>query len=519
MTALAILIAVCPLAGTLAAAAGARARLAGAATIAGAAVALAAAITMLATGLRHGVLEGWGGFLYVDSLSGFFLLTVSAVVLLAAGGSAGYLAAEEASGALSGFQVRLYFIFFGLFAALMLASLETGNLGLLFVLLEGSTLASAALVGLEGRARSLEAAWKYVIISSFGVTIALAGTLYLFYSASGLHLTSNLRLTWPYLFANAHALAPQSLRLAFLLAVVGYGTKVGLAPMHTWLPDAHAEAPSPASAMLSAALLNTGMYAIIRFQAIARAGLGDAYPRNVLLTLGFASVIIGAAFMVRRGNFKRLFAYSSVEHMGIIAVALGFGGILGMYGALLHTLNHAIAKAVLFLTSGDIVLRYHTREAGGVRGLLAAAPLTGGVLVLGSLAVLGSPPFGLFLSELTIVRAGFASASPVLPLLLLALLAIAFVAFARTTTSMATGTAAGATVHSGPGAAADNRTGEAAGTTTGTAPVVRKPYPGRVALLAAVAPLVAGLAVVLVLGLWIPGGLDTVIRHAIAVIS
>jgi hydrogenase-4 component F len=520
MTALAILIVLCPLAGTLAAAAGARARLAGAATIAGAAVALAAAITMLATGLRHGPLEGWGGFLYVDSLSGFFLLTVSAVVLLAAGGSAAHMAAEEDSGALSGFQVRLYFIFFGLFAALMLASLETGNLGLLFVLLEGSTLASAALVGLEGRARSLEAAWKYVIISSFGVTIALAGTLFLFYAASGLHLTSNLRLTWPYLFANAHALAPQSLRLAFLLAVVGYGTKVGLAPMHTWLPDAHAEAPSPASAMLSAALLNTGMYAIIRFQAIARAGLGAAYPRNVLLTLGFASIIIGAAFMVRRGNFKRLFAYSSVEHMGIIAVALGFGGILGMYGALLHTLNHAIAKAVLFLTSGDIVLRYHTREAGGVRGLLVAAPLTGGVLVLGSLAVLGSPPFGLFLSELTIVRAGFASASPVLPLLLLALLAIAFVAFARTTTSMATGGAAGAMVQAGPGAAAAGApAGEPPGPATGTAPALRRPYPGRVATLTAAVPLVAGLAVVLVLGLWIPGGLDTVIRHAIAVIS
>jgi hydrogenase-4 component F len=510
MTALAILIAACPLAGTLAAAAGAQARLAGAATIAGAAVALAAAITMLATGLRHGPLQGWGGFLYVDSLSGFFLLTVSAVVLLAAGGSAAHMAAEEETGALSGFQVRLYFIFFGLFAALMLASLETGNLGLLFVLLEASTLASAALVGLEGRARSLEAAWKYVIISSFGVTIALAGTLFLFYSASGLHLTSNLRLTWPYLFANAHALAPQSLRLAFLLAVIGYGTKVGLAPMHTWLPDAHAEAPSPASAMLSAALLNTGMYAIIRFQAIARAGLGGAYPRNVLLTLGFASIIIGAAFMVRRGsaggpggrppgiNFKRLFAYSSVEHMGIVAVALGFGGILGMYGALLHTLNHAIAKAVLFLTSGDIVLRYHTREAGGVRGLLVAAPLTGGVLLLASLAVLGSPPFGLFLSELTIVRAGFASASPALPLLLLALLAIAFVAFARTTTSMATGTTAG---------------------TASAASAPRRPYPGGAAALTAAAPLVAGLAVLLVLGLWIPDGLDTVIRHAIAVIS
>jgi hydrogenase-4 component F len=531
MTALAILIALGPLAGTVAAAAGARTRPAGLATIAGTAVALAAAIAMLAGGLRHGPLRGWGGFLYVDELSGFFLLTVSGVVLLAAVGSAAYVSSEEDGGHLSGFQARLYFVFFGLFASLMLASLETGNLGLLFVLLEGSTLASAALVGLEGNPRSLEAAWKYVIISSFGVTIALVGTLYLFYSASALHLTSNLRLTWPYLFAHAHALAPQSLRLAFLLAVIGYGTKVGLAPMHTWLPDAHAEAPSPASAMLSAALLNTGMYAIIRFLAIARRGLGDSYPRNVLLTLGFASIIIGAAFMVRRGtaggpggrppgiNFKRLFAYSSVEHMGIIAVALGFGGTLGLYGALLHTLNHAIAKAVLFLTSGDIVRRYRTREAADVRGLLAAMPLTGGALVLGSLAVLGSPPFGLFLSELTIVRAGFASASPVLPLLLLALLAIAFVAFARTTTGMVTGQPVTGSRPPGPAQPALEPVDAGSGDPRRALPALPAlPAPGRAIRATAAVPLVAGLVVLLVLGLWIPGGLNTVILRSIAVI-
>ena len=159
----------------------------------------------------------------------------------------------------------------------------------------------------------------------------------------------------------------------------------------------------------------------------------------MLLSFGFASIVIGALFMVRRGNFKRLFAYSSVEHMGIIAVALGFGGILGLYGALLQMLNHALAKAVLFLSSGDVSLRYRTREAGQVSGLLAAVPLTGGVLMLATFAVLGSPPFGLFLSELTIVRAGFAGGSPVFPLLLLALLGLAFVAFARTTAGMVTG--------------------------------------------------------------------------------
>ena len=389
--------------------------------------------------------------------------------------------------------MKLYFTFFGLFASLMLASLETGNLGLLFVLVEGSTLASAALVGLEGRARSLEAAWKYVIISSLGVTIALAGTLFVFYSASALHPASNLALTWPYLLAHAPALAPQSLRLGFLLAVVGYGTKVGLAPMHTWLPDAHAEAPSPASAMLSAALLNVGMYAIIRFLAIAHARLGDTYPRAVLLSFGFASIVIGALFMVRKGNFKRLFAYSSVEHMGIIAVALGFGGILGLYGALLQVLSHALAKSVLFLASGDVSLRYKTREAAGVSGLLAAVPVTGGALLLATFAVLGSPPFGVFLSELTIVRAGFARGSPIFPLLLLALLGVAFFAFARTITAMVTGSP--------------------------PEPAPASPYRGRAAVAVTAAPLILGLAALLVLGLWIPAGLDAVLRQSAAVIG
>jgi hydrogenase-4 component F len=493
VTALPVLVAVLPLAGTAAGAAGLRTRAAAAVSVAGALAAFGVAVALAVAVVRDGAVRGWAGFLYVDVLAAFFVVTVAAVVALAALGSAAYVTAHAEAGLLTGFQVRLYYVFFGLFAALMLASLETGNLGLLFVLLEASTLASAALVGLEGTAHALEAAWKYVIISSFGVTIALVGTLFLFYSGSALHLTSNLRLTWPYLHEHAAALAPHSLKLAFLLAVVGYGTKVGLAPMHTWLPDAHAEAPSPASAMLSAALLNTGMYAIIRFLAIARPRLGDAYPQHVLLAFGFASVIIGVLFMVRRGNLKRLFAYSSVEHMGIIAVALGFGGALGTYGALLHTVNHAIAKAVLFISSGDIVLGYRTRESAGVRGMLAAMPLTGAVLLLASLAVLGSPPFGLFLSELTIVRAGFAGSHPALPTLLLVMLAVAFIAFARTAAGMATGDppSAGGVV---------------------------RPYPRRVERVAAGAPLLAGLAVLLILGLWIPAGLNTLIMQSGAVI-
>jgi hydrogenase-4 component F len=491
MTGLAILIAAFPLLGTIAGGLGTTARRAGYAASIGGVGALVAAVVLLVRVVASGPMQAFDGFVYVDALGGFFLFTVSIVVLAASLGSAAYVHAEEQHGALSRVQVRLYFISFGLFASLMLGSLQTGNLGLLFVLIEGSTLASVVLVGLEASSRALEAAWKYVIISSLGVTIALVGTLYLFYAGSKLHLTSNLRLTWPYLYAHAEALSHPSLRLAFLLAVVGYGTKVGLAPMHTWLPDAHAEAPSPASAMLSAALLNSGMYAIIRFLAIARAGLGSAYVHNVLLTFGFLSVAVGALFLVRAGNLKRMFAYSSVEHMGIIAVGLGFGGTIGFYGALLHTLNHAIGKAVLFLSSGDVVLSYRTRESTQMRGVLSALPLSGGVLLFGTLAILGSPPFGTFLSELTIVRAGFAESSFVLTGFLLALLVIAFVALAHSITVM----------------------------TLGPGPTTTPPYRGRFERAFAAAPLIAGLVALLVLGVWIPGGLHHALMSSIAVIG
>jgi len=488
LTALVALVPVLPLLAAFAPLAGLRARGLGLAIAATGVGALACAIAVAVDVGRHGAYEAFAGFLYVDALSTFFTITIALVVTLAGVGSIAYLRTEERRHELDLLQVRLYTIFFALFAGLMLASLETGNLGLLWVLIEASTLASAVLVGLEAKARSLEAAWKYIIISSFGVTMALVATLFLYYAATPLVLLSpNQRLTWPALFAHAHLLEHDSLRLAFLLAVIGYGTKVGLAPMHTWLPDAHSEAPSPASAMLSAALLNTGMYAIIRFQAIALPELGR-YTNRVLLVFGFASILIGALFMVRRGNFKRLFAYSSVEHMGIISVALGFGGVLGVYGALLHTLNHAIGKCVLFLTSGELVQRWRTRETREVSGALTAAPLVGGVLLLGSLAIVGSPPFGLFLSEFTIIRAGFRGSS-LLAFLLLALLVIAFIAFMRGTAGMATG-------EQHP---VDDET---------TASVSA----------ASAIPLVAGLAALLLLGLWIPSGLNDLILHSIGAI-
>ncbi len=491
MTILAVLVAAFPLSGSLAALVTPRARPAGWAALAGGTLALAGA-TLLAVHVLGGPpVRTLHDFVYVDGLGGFFLVTVALVIFLASLGSAAYLRVEEARGTMRPRQVRAYFVFFGLFAATMLGAVETGNLGLLFVLVEASTLASVVLVALEGRPAALAAGWKYVIISSLGITIALVGTLFVYYAATALPGTPDQHLTWAFLVRHASQLRVTSLRLGFLLAVVGYGTKVGLAPMHTWLPDAHAEAPGPASALLSGALLNVAMYAVIRFLAIADRGLGPAYGSHVLLVFGFLSALVGALFIVRRGDFKRLFAYSSVEHMGIIAIGLGFGGVLGLYGALLHTLNHAIGKALLFLSGGTVVLAYGTRRAERVTGVLATLPVTGAALLLGALAIVGSPPFGLFLSELTIVRGGLAAADPALVALLLLLLVIVFVAFMRTVAGMALGPRLAAVV---------------------------TPYRGRPAQLTAALPLALSLLALLVLGLWIPGLVNSLIWQSIRVI-
>jgi len=492
VTALVLMVVFFPLLGALAVGARCRARGAGLATALGGSGSFASAIVLAVRTASLGHYEAWSGFLYVDPLATYFAIVVSLVVVLASVASIAYLRAEEERAELSSFQVRLYFVFFAIFASGMLAVFLTGNLGLMWILVELSTLASVVLVGLEAKTRSLEAAWKYVIISSFGVTIALVATLFLFYSASALHLSSDQRLTWIYLFVHGRSLVHASMRLAFLLAVVGYGTKVGLVPMHTWLPDAHSEAPSPVSAMLSAGLLNTGMYAIIRFEALARVALGAAYPSTVLLFFGFLTVFIGVMFLVRGGNYKRLFAYSSIEHMGIISVALGFGGTLGLYGALLQVLNHAIGKTVLFLSSGHLVLGYRTRESARVRGVLSALPLAGGTVLLASLAVAGTPPFGVFLSEFTIVRAGFLSSAvtgPVLASFLVLLLVIGFISLVFTSVSMVSGQ------------------GPPKGSLV--------PYPGRVAPVLASLPLVGGLAALALLGLWVPGGLNDLILHSV----
>lgn len=491
MILLPITTALAPLLGTAAGLLTARARLAGLLTIAGGAICLILSATTAAVVMFGRPIESVGSLVYVDGLGAFFALTIAVVILLSSLGSLSYLAVEQRAGALSPRRVRVYFAVFGLFATGMMASVETANLGLLFILVEAATLASVVLVPIEGRTSGLEAGWRYVVVSSMGITMALAGTLFVFYAATGLPGDPQDHLAWAFLVRHAASLGAVSLRLGFLLAVVGYGTKVGLVPMHTWLPDAHSEAPSPASAMLSGALLNVGMYAIIRFIAIANGRFGPAYASHVLLVFGFLSVVVGALFMVRRRDFKRLFAYSSVEHMGIIAIGLGFGGLLGVYGALLHALNHSIGKTLLFLTGGSVVLAYGTRRSDHIGGVLTSLPVTGATLLLGSLAILGSPPFGLFISEFTIIRAGLAAADPALVGVFLLLLVVIFLGFFRTTSGMALGPAE---------------------------PRVHSPYLGPLERWTAHAPVVLGLAALLLLGLWVPGWLNALLLRSVELV-
>src|SRR5205809_1558628 len=321
-------------------------------------------------------------------------------------------------------QVRLFYALFHLFVGTMLLAVTTDNLGLMWVAIEGTTLATVFLVNLHNNKTGLEAAYKYLIISSVGIALAFLGTVLMYYAAAG--QAAEIGLSWTALIGIAARLNPTVVKLAFAFVLIGYGTKAGLAPMHTWLPDAHSEAPAPISALMSGVLLNVGLYALMRFKAVADIAAGSEFTSAWLVRFGLLSLGIAAAFLISQRNYKRMLAYSSVEHTGIIALGLGFGGYWGMLGALLHMVNHALGKSMLFLLSGSILLKYRTTEIRGVRGLMKAAPWTGFAFLCGILALIGLPPFGPFVSEFIIFRAGFEAHSVSYVVTGIALLALVF---------------------------------------------------------------------------------------------
>ena len=368
------------------------------------------------------VTSGPGELLRVDALSALLAFGVSVVGALAAwlgpglGGEEDYDAAE----------IRRFRIFVNLFTFTMLFAVSTNNVGFMWIAIEATTITSAMLIPLHLSKASVEASWKYILLSSVGIALAFAGTVLAYVDFVTIVGRQDEALNWPVLVAAAPLLDPEVMRLAFVFVLVGYGTKAGLAPMHTWLPDAHAEAPAPLSAMMSGVLLAVALYAVIRWEAVANATVGAAFTERFLLGLGLLSLGMAAFSLVRQHNYKRLLAYSSIEHTGLVCVGLGLGP-LGTFAAMLHLLNHTLAKSMLFFLSGRVLQRYRTTQIGKVAGLLQTMPATGGLFAAGLLALAGLPPFGIFISEFALLRAGFAAGRFWTMGLVLVLLTVAFV--------------------------------------------------------------------------------------------
>jgi hydrogenase-4 component F len=300
------------------------------------------------------------------------------------------------------------------------------NLGVMWVAVESTALSSVLLVALYNRQTSLEAAWKYIILGSLGLALALLGTVFLYAAAVGPHASEKLpSFNWTHLMAVAPQLDPRLVKLAFVLALIGYGTKAGLAPMHTWLPDAHSEAPSPTSAMLSGVSLKIALYALLRFHILTAACLGAGFSRHFLLAFGLFSMLLAAPFILVQRNVKRMLAYSSLEHIGLICAGIGMNTPITIFGALLHMGYHALTKPVLFFAAGNIHQTFHSLQFRVIgSGVMKVLPVTALFMALAALAAIGLPPFGMFLSELTIIAGGMAAGKvAVCALILLALIA------------------------------------------------------------------------------------------------
>ena len=365
----------------------------------------------------------WGKYVIIDGLGAWTTLCTAIVYFLGSVYSIGYMR-------LLGEPDRLPH-FYAMYAGFGLTTLlgpMMNNAGLYWIAIELTTLVSTFLVAFEREAASIEAAWKYIIVVSAGISLALLGTI-LFYWSGTFVLGPTYDMTWDALREAAPHLNSALVTLSFLLVLIGFGTKVGLAPMHTWLPDAHSEGPAPVSALLSGALLNAAMVGIVRYLAVADAAGISSLARGTLLALGGFSLFVAALFIVRQTGVKRLMAYSSVEHMGVIALGFGFGGSLGVAGALYHMLNHSLNKSAMFFGAGSVMRAYGSKRIRSVRSVMVHFPVLGGLWLAGAVAITGAPPFALFLSELTIIRAGLARSELFLVVLMAVLLVVIFVGF------------------------------------------------------------------------------------------
>lgn len=363
--------------------------------------------------VARGTVQVFGGFLRADALSALVVGLIAFVALACAAYAVGYLRAEERAGRINASLLHRYYVLTPIFVGAMLAVPLVNSLGLLWVAMESATLASVLLVRFYNQKSSLEAAWKYVIIGSAGIALALLGTVLTYFAALPALGEQGARgFNWSVLIEVADRCQPAAMRLAFVLVLVGYGTKAGLAPMHTWKPDAYAEAPVPAAALLGAGFINCALYAIARFYTLAAKALGHDYAGNLLVLFGVVSILVAVPFVLTQRNFRRLLAYSSIDQSGIMVAALGFGGKLGALGMVLHMLFHGVTKPLMFFCAGNVQQRFGTPYFRNVTGVIHTLPWTGALFLMGTLAITGAPPFSLFQSEFTALSAALAADRP-----------------------------------------------------------------------------------------------------------
>ncbi len=427
MNAVMLAILIVPLAAGLVCAALPTRTLAPAVTVA-AGVACFALVLTLIPAVAHRDLN-YLSYLRIDAVSAIFLLATGFLYAAVAVYSVGYLKRHE------DLYARRFYAGLNLFAWAMLAAPMMSSLALLWIAVEITTIVSALLVAIEDTDGAAEAAWKYVLIASAGLSLALLATVLAYYAGSqvlGEHY--NLAVA-PLIQVGAH-LPHTPVRLAFLLALLGYGTKVGLFPVHTWLPDAHSEAPTPVSALLSGSLLAVSFYAILRFYQVAAANLGSAFPRDALLAFGVASLLLAALYVFGQRDVKRLLAYSSVEHMGILAIGVSFGAPVALAGVMLHVLAHAAAKGNAFMGAGVFTVKFGTKQISRLRGGLDLLPWSGPLFLLAIFALSAMPPSGIFRSEFQIVYGGLGSGNYVAAAVLVVLVTVAFFGLTASTTRM-----------------------------------------------------------------------------------
>jgi hydrogenase-4 component F len=406
---------------------------------------------------------------FIDSFNVFLVALTAFVALTTALFSRPYMRIEHDHGRLTSGRLRLYHSMFQLFTFTMLLALTTNNMGILWVAMEAATLTTVLLVSLYRTTASLEAAWKYFILCGVGIAQALFGTILLYFAAERVLGHEGNALLWTHLDAVKGQLEPAVLSLAFVFLLVGYGTKVGLVPLHNWLPDAHAEGPTPVSAVLSGLLLNVALYAVVRCKVLADGALHSNLAGNLMMGFGLLSVVVAAFFLSRQKDIKRLFGYSSIEHMGIITFAFGMGGPVANFAGLLHMTVHSLTKSAIFFAVGHAAQKSGTQLMEHIRGLIKVSPTIGWGLLLGSLAILGMPPFGVFASEFLILTTAMREQPWATPILLTAL-----------------------------GVAFASIFGKVQPMVFGDTTAKRLPHPP------ALLPVFAHLAIVLVLGLWIP---------------